>query len=204
MEFIQMNTFSNLLKLEVLDLSNNKIYSIKDNSFNGLINLRDLYINGNEPYLKIENSSFNQFETIRTIFLDKSILNNSFHKILFIDMIKKKNFIHNKTIIVWSYFKAFNLITLNEPFYDCGLVFELIRFNIQYNLKTESDFSDNLYNCEFNTIERNFSNSYMIQEKKITINYFFLYLGMLSYSFVVVFILILYLFFQKHCSFKFQ
>ena len=204
MEFIQMNTFSNLLKLEVLDLSNNKIYLIKDNSFNGLINLRDLYINGNEPYLKIENSSFNQFETIRTIFLDKSILNNSFHKILFIDMIKKKNFIHNKTIIVWSYFKAFNLITLNEPFYDCGLVFELIRFNIQYNLKTESDFSDNLYNCEFNTIERNFSNSYMIQEKKITINYFFLYLGMLSYSFVVVFILILYLFFQKHCSFKFQ
>ena len=87
-EFILKKTFSELLKLEVLDLSNNKIYLIKEGSFNGLINLRDLYINKNEPDLKIENSSFIQFEAIKTIFLDKSVLNFSFHKRIFIEMVK--------------------------------------------------------------------------------------------------------------------
>ena len=122
----------------MLDLSFNKIKSIKEYSFNGLINLRDLYINGNEPDLKIENSSFNRFEGIKTIFIDQFILNNSYHKNIFIDMVKNKNRIHNKTILKWNYFQSFNLITLSQSFYECSLVFEFIRFNIQYNLKTES------------------------------------------------------------------
>jgi Leucine-rich repeat (LRR) protein len=153
-EFIQTNTFSDLLKLEVLDLSNNKIYLLEENSFSGLVNLRDLHINGNDPDLKIENSSFIQFETIKTIFIDKSILNVSFHKSIFIDMVKNKNSIHNKTILKWNYFQAFNLITLNESFYDCDLVFEFIPFNIQYNLKTESDFYEYLSNCQSSYLKR--------------------------------------------------
>ena len=132
----------------MLDLSNNKISLIKDNSFNGLINLREVYINGNKPDLKIENSSFIRFDSIKTFFIDKSILNESFHKRIFIDMVKNKNSIHNKTILKWSYFQAFNLISLNDSFYDCGLVFELIKFNIQYNLKTEADFNEYLVNCQ--------------------------------------------------------
>ena len=147
-EFIQVNTFSNLFKLEVLDLSNNKINSIKEGSFKGLINLKDLYINGNEPDIKIQNTSFSQFEAINTIFIDRSTLNNSDHKSIFIDMVKNKNVNHNKTILKWIYYPSFNLITLNESFYECGLVFELIRFNIQYNLRTESDFSEYLTNCQ--------------------------------------------------------
>ena len=152
-EFIRVNTFSNLLKLEVLDLSHNKIHTIKQTSLNGLVNLRDLYINGNEPDLKIENSSFIQFESIKTIFLDKSVLNDSNHKSIFIDMVKHKNSINNKTIFKWIYYSAFNLITLNESFYDCALVFELIRFNIQLNLKTESDFNEYLESCQSRKIK---------------------------------------------------
>jgi Leucine-rich repeat (LRR) protein len=153
-EFIRVNTFSNLLKLEVLDLSKNKIHSIKENSFNGLINLRDLYINENDRDLKLENSSFIRFESIKTIFLDKSVLNDSFHKSIFIEMVKNKNVNQNKTILKWIYFQVFNLITLNESFYDCGLVFELISYNIQYNLKTELDFNDYLSNCQSKFLKR--------------------------------------------------
>ena len=135
-------------------MSNNKVILIKENSFNGLINLRDLYLNENEQNMKIENSSFDKFETIKTIFIDRSILNDSIHKMIFINMVKNKNIIH-KTIIEWSYYSAFNLITLNESFYDCELVFELIRFNIQYNLKTESDYNSYLSNCQYNILNIN-------------------------------------------------
>ena len=69
-------------------------------------------------------------------------------------MIKKKKSHHNKTILKWKYFQAFNLIILNELFYDCGLVFEFIRFNILYNLKTESYFNDYLVNCQLSKLKR--------------------------------------------------
>ena len=160
------------VKLEVLDLSYNKIHSIKDESFKGLINLRDLYLNGNEPDLKIENSSFRRFESIKTIYIDKPILSNSKHKSIFIDMVKNKNYIHNKTILKWIYYSAFNLITLNESFYDCGLVFELIRYNIQYNLKTEADFTDYLENCQPSKMERKDSNDHILEKNEI-INFIF-------------------------------
>jgi hypothetical protein len=194
-EFIRMNTFSNLLKLEVLDLSYNKINSIKEESFNGLINLRDLYINGNEQHLKIENASFSRFEAIKTIFLDKSILDYSNHKRIFIELVKIKNFIHNKTILKWSYFQAFNLISLNESFYDCGLVFELIRFNIQYNLKTESDFYDYLSNCQPSEIKINDTDA-LVQEHKLTINYLVMFIAMLSVILIASLILSFFYFFK--------
>ena len=192
-EFIQMNTFQNLLKLEAIDLSNNKIYTIKEDSFKGLVNLRDLYINGNEPSFKLENSSFNQFEAIKTIFIDKSVLNNSYHKSIFIEMVKNKNSIHNKTILKWSYFQAFNLITLNESLYDCHLVFEFIRFNIQYNLKTEADFSDYLANCQFNVFKRKDPIDINIQDYKQTINFLYLFFFMLTFIIFVALIFSLYL-----------
>ena len=183
-EIIRMNTFRNLLKLEVLDLRSNKIHSIKESSFKGLINLRDLYINGNAPDLNIENSSFRRFESIKTIFIDKFILNNSNHKSIFIEMVKKKNSIHNKTIIKWSYFKAFNLITLNESFYDCSLVFELINFNIQYNLKTETDFNEYLASCQPIKLKRKEDLKALVQGNKLTINY--LLIAILSVMFIAV------------------
>ena len=113
-------------------------------------------------------------------------------------MVKNKNGIHNKTILKWSYFQAFNLITLNESFYDCDRVFELIRFNIQYNLKTESDFSDYLANCQSMKLKRKDSSDYNIQDNKPTFNYLFLFQAMLSFSILVAFFLCLYLFFRNH------
>ena len=180
------------MKLEVLDLSNNKIHSIREGSFRGFINLRDFYINGNEPGLKIENSSFNQFEAIKTILIDKSILNNPCHKSIFIDMVKNKNSIHNKTILKWSYFQALNLITLNKTFYDCGLVFELIRFNIQYNLKTESDFKEYLAFCHHNRMKRKNAGEYTIQDYKSNI---FLYLALGVISLIILFVALVSIFY---------
>ena len=68
-------------------------------------------------------------------------------------MVKNKNSIRNKTIFKWIYYSAFNLISLNESLYDCGLVFELIRFNIHFNLKTESDFNQYLESCQTRKIK---------------------------------------------------
>ena len=77
-------------------------------------------------------------------------------------MVKNKNLFDNKTILKWDYFQAFNLIALNESFYDCSLVLEFIPFNIQYNLKTELDFSDYLANCQSNKLKRKDSSDYNI------------------------------------------
>ena len=112
-------------------------------------------------------------------------------------MVKNKNSIHNKTILKWSYFQAFNLITLNESFYDCGLVFELIRFNIQYNLKTESDFSEYSAYCYSSKMKRKDAGDYIIQDEKSII--FFLYVSLGMISLIIIFVAsvsIIYLFFK--------
>jgi Leucine-rich repeat (LRR) protein len=196
-EFIRVNTFQNILKIEVLDLSYNRIHSIKEGSFKGLINLKDLYLNGNEPDIKIENASFHRFEAIKTIFIDRSILNNSNHKSIFIDMVKNKNVKHNKTILKWIYYPSFNLISVHESFYDCGLVFELIRFNIQYNLKTESDITNYLANCHSSNLKRKDFSDYIIQDIKITIDFLNLFLVMLGFFILLVLIFGFYLFIRN-------
>jgi hypothetical protein len=201
-ELIQKNTFSNLLKLEVLDLRNNKIRLIKESSFNRLVNLRELYINKNEPNMKIENSSFNQFESIKNIFIDKSILNDSLHKRIFIEMTNNKNILdkNNKTILKWNYYPSFNLIVLNESSYDCGLVFEYIKFNVQYNLRTESDYTNYLSNCQIMKIkdERNNTN----QDGKLEINYLYLFLIMLGCIFFMLIIWAFYTLVTHSCQKK--
>jgi len=201
-ELIQSNTFSNLLKLEVLDLSSNKIRLIKENSFIRLINLRDLYINENLPNMKLENSSFNQFDGIKTIFIDRSILNDSLHKTLFIKMANYMNILHRKKILNWNYYPAFNLIALNETFYDCGLVFELIKFNIQYNLKTESDYSNYLSNCQLMKIKD--VSDKISEDGKLEINVLYMFLVMVSFSILILVIWIVYSLFHNHNSIQFK
>ena len=153
-EVIRKNTFSNLLKLRIIDLSNNKIYSVLHSSFNGLINLRELFLNQNKKYMKIENSSFVKFETIKTIYVDRSILNDDVHKLIFINMVKWKNIRSNKKVLDRTYFHAFNLIVPNEMVYDCELVFEFLRFDVQYNLRTDSDYDSYLANCQSKKLKR--------------------------------------------------
>ena len=112
-------------------------------------------------------------------------------------MVKNKNAIHNKTILKWIYYPAFNMITSNETFYDCDLVFELIRFNIQYNLKTESDFSDFLTNCQSRKLKRKDSSDNIIQDNKIKINFFNFFLITVSFLILLVSILLYYVFSVK-------
>ena len=59
----------------------------------------------------------------------------------------------NKTVLNRSYLVSFNLISLNESFYECDLVLELIRANIQYNLLTDSDFNVYLSNCQHKVLK---------------------------------------------------
>jgi hypothetical protein len=189
-EIIRMDTFSNLLKLEVVDLSNNKIHLIKENSFDGLINLRDLYINNNEPNMKIENSSFYKFESIKTMFIDRSILNYSFNKLVFIEMIKNKNLLHNKTILEWNFYQAFNLIDLNDTIYDCEVVIEFLKLNILYDLKSETDYDAYLSNCQVMNKKNVTNNS--IKQDKLTINYLKIFIIVIGCFIFVLLIWILY------------
>ena len=112
-------------------------------------------------------------------------------------MVNSKNYNHNKAILKWIYYPAFNLITVNESFYDCDLVFELIRFSIQYNLRTESDFTDYLANCQSIELKRKNTSYYSIQVQKIRINSFYLFLIMLSFFVPLVLILTLCLYERK-------
>ena len=146
-QVLESNLFLNLLKLELVDLSRNQIYLVKEKSFNGLTNLRELYLNDNFHEIEIENSSFVGFQSIQSVYVNRSILDFKFNKNVFIDLVRNKNENNNKTILSRIYYKAFNLISLNDYDYDCDLVYELIRFNIQFNLKTEIDFSNFLINC---------------------------------------------------------
>lgn len=57
--------------------------------------------------MKLENSSFKEFKKIKTIFIDRSILNDSLHKMLFIDMVNNKNILNYKRVLEWNYYPAF-------------------------------------------------------------------------------------------------
>jgi hypothetical protein len=153
--------------------------------------------------MKIENSSFNQFETIKTIFIDKSILNDSLHKRIFIDMIENKNILYNKTILKWNYYPAFNLITLNETLYDCDLVIEFIKYSIQYNLKTEMDYCNYLSFCQSRLMNTKNSTNYISKEDKLEINYLYLFIIMLTCIILGFLIWILCSFYYKIIEFIF-
>ena len=186
-EILQKDTFSELLKLEVIDLSYNKLYRIKEDSFRGLVSLNDLYLYGNDEGMQIENSSLIEFNSIKKVYIDGPLINNSLHKKIFIDLIERRNQI-NKTVLNRSYLSSFNLISLNESFYDCDLVLELIRANIQYNLLTDSEFNVYLSNCQHKVLKINRNLNETDANFKMEIIYLYL-LSITSICFLLIFLI---------------
>ena len=166
--YLNSYLFDNLNKLEVIDLSNNLIYTIKEYTFNMLTSLKDLYINTNSTAdMIIEMNSFNRLDSITNVYICKSILNNSLTKFIFKDMIKKKNRLTSTSILKREYYKSFNLISvsnIDSIGYDCELTLTFIKYNIHFNLKTESDFYDYLISCNYLYLPLYASKNFFIQD----------------------------------------
>ena len=149
-EVAERNLFSYLKKLEVVDLSRNKIYAIQENSFYKLNNLKFLYIFENSPNMTINNRSFYELNSIESIHLSKSIL-NGYTNLIFIDLLKQKNKNKDRKKINIIYLKSLNLISYNEI--DCNLTWYFIRENVHFNLRTENDWYQYISNCEDDEIQ---------------------------------------------------
>lgn len=87
-----------------------------------------------------------------------------------------------------------NLIAL---FYDFVLVFELIKFNIQYNLKTESDYNNYLSNCQYYIMNGKDVTDFIIRNDKLEINNLNFFIIMLSCVILMFLIWSLYKFFHE-------
>ena len=85
-KFIQTFQFSELFKLEIIDLSFNKIYSLSDHSFNKLNSLREIYLNDNQNNFEIDHLSFCELESIHIVYISENILKNNATKSVFIDL----------------------------------------------------------------------------------------------------------------------
>ena len=156
----QLNTipsklFDSLFKLETLDISLNKINFISKFSFNLLQNLRNLYLNGNDPSLRFEsNQTFIRCDSLQNIFLSKAILvsnENNLKVILNLFEEKKKQI--DKTVLQRRYFKSLFLIDSNYTDYDCNLTLFFIERNIHFNFKTETHIFDYFGACSMLSIK---------------------------------------------------
>ena len=138
-------TFSQLLKLETLDLSFNLIYSLGTYSFYLLTNLKSLHLNENEPNIQIENDTFFHLESIQTIYISKTILNDETNEIL-IELVEFKNRLISKVVLEQDWYKSLFLIS-NYDQYDCDLTLFFIGQNVHYNFKTETQIFDYFNEC---------------------------------------------------------
>jgi Leucine-rich repeat (LRR) protein len=149
-KLVEGYTFNYLKKLEQIDLSRNWIRVLSDNSFFELHNLKELYIFENRPDLVIENASFIQLKSIQSIYLSKPMLTSS-NLGLFVELFNEKNRNHTRYILNTSYLKSLDLISFNEV--DCNMTLSLIKLNLHFNLKSDSDWVNYLNNCEKNVIK---------------------------------------------------
>jgi hypothetical protein len=109
-EFIPEKFLSDLLKLETLDLSHNRIYVFENFSIEKLVSLKDLHINDNADQFQIKSNSFFQLGSLQNIYISKSVLNNKQIEYFFNETFKYLN--RNTTLKNnRSYFKSLSLIT---------------------------------------------------------------------------------------------
>jgi Leucine-rich repeat (LRR) protein len=139
----------NLAKLEVLDLSCNRIFSIETHGIYGLANLMDLHLNNNSEGLKMNNFSIVGLQSIQNIYISGIVISREDVKDAFIELNKQKNARNNlRSILNRRYFRSLNLISVgSEHLAECILYIYLIRFNIHFNLKSDSDINRFLGRC---------------------------------------------------------
>ena len=161
-EYLQPYLFYELNKLTTIDLSSNSIRFIQNNSFCKLYNLKNLYLNNNMDNLTFESyESFNELSSIKNIYISKAILDrNKFNKCFFKQLFSKNNpDLYDKEVTSYriianvTFFSSINLLTPDDE-YDCDLTLAFIRFNIQFNLRSDLDFDKYLMrSCESQLLE---------------------------------------------------
>ena len=153
--YLETGLLNSLYKLETIDVSNNNLYLIEEFALNNLFNLKNVYLfNNNNGNVTLSYGSFYRFDSIQNIYIDKEMVNSNLSLHIFIDLVAQKNSLTKKRILNRAYFKSVNLITLNGDFFnsnqtsDCDMTITFIKFNIHFNLKTESDLFNYFSNCD--------------------------------------------------------
>ena len=153
LEMIPSMLFDSLIKLETLDLSSNKIVLLQAFSFNNLVNLRNIYLEENDPNLEMKsNLTFTQFESVQNIYLSTSILNIQNNVRIILNLFEEKKKTLNKTVLKRAFFKSLFLIS-NYAQYDCNLALFFLRNNVHFNFKTETHIFDYFNECSLMTIK---------------------------------------------------
>ena len=141
--FEEANSFQNLNKLEILDLSFNRFKMIQANLFRGLDYLKDLHLLlSNQFQFQMNNQSLSHLTNIGNIYLNESTIKE--FKCIFMHFMERK--IQRQISNKYLFFKSINLLTLkyvDENENECQMKFQFLQFKIHFNLKT--DFQNEMF-----------------------------------------------------------
>jgi hypothetical protein len=145
-------------------------FFLKEESFNSLLNLRNLHLEENDQNLIIEsNTSFSRLDSIQNIFLSKSILNDENVKIFLNLFVQKTKSQTNKNVLGISFYRSLFLISKYTKYY-CNLTLYFISKNVHFNFKTETEIFDYFKECSLLTIESStFSNNFVESNRSFLI-----------------------------------
>jgi hypothetical protein len=136
-ELFEEESFQNLNKLEILDLSFNRFKMIQANLFRGLDYLKDLHLLlSNQFQFQMNNQSLSHLTNIGNIYLNESTIKE--FKCIFMHYMERK--IQRQISNKYLFFKSINLLTLKNVDVDeneCQMKFQFLQFKIHFNLKTD-------------------------------------------------------------------
>jgi Leucine-rich repeat (LRR) protein len=169
-EIIEEKSFENLNKLSLLDLSYNSFKILEDHSFRGLTFLKDLYLL-NTIVFQLKPNSFDNLLSISNIYLNESMListsENFTNNCIFMFAINRT--IQRNIRDTYIYYRSLNLMSFGVSIehnlsYFCNLTFNLIQFNIHFNLK--SDYENELFYTKCKNILIDRRNNFNHNKKK--------------------------------------
>ena len=149
--------FSDLFKLLELDLSYNSLVSIEDYSFKNFYFLTELHLEFQKAANLILTNSTIYLENnnnLKNVYISFDVLAKSKHnQIQLVDSLNHNNI--EKVAFNHLYYRSINVNALfvnssdgsNNRLNECFLIIYFIRYQIHFNLKSDSDVSNFLNDC---------------------------------------------------------
>jgi Leucine-rich repeat (LRR) protein len=149
LEYIGKEHFQMLTKLQILDIGHNRIKFIENDAFKSLEVLEYLNIYSNESDLRVNNQTLKGLYSVKEVYFSELLLRNASRNDL--EDLKKvfKSKIYPGLESVREHYYSIYLTAIDLKYDDdgCRHILYFIRYNINLNLKSESQVLEFLVHC---------------------------------------------------------
>jgi Leucine-rich repeat (LRR) protein len=147
-ELIQKDLFTNIQKLKTLDLGLNRIKFIQDGAFHGLNNLEYLNIFSNQSEFSLSNRTLKGVPSIKQLTFSNNLFysGNNSKTILYSLQARKYPGKKSSQKYYYSIYLTSNGISYDDQ--SCSNITFYLRFNLNLNLKSESQLLDFFKYCQ--------------------------------------------------------